>query len=99
MRQELNSASATGTRLFANAAITLVALLLVFGAFDDITTDNATTFRVEYTFLVGCAGWLLFVAWFLIRGGHRTLGFASLVVLASALWAQHAIAPGGAARG
>ena len=94
MRQELNSASADGSRLISNAAITLVALLLVFAAFDDITTDNATTFRVEYTFLVGCAGWLLFVAWSLIRGGHRALGFASLVALASALWAQHAIGPG-----
>ena len=94
MRQELNSASATGTRLLSNATITLVALLLVFAAFDDITTDNATTFRVEYTFLVGCAGWLLFVAWSLIRGGHPALGFASLLALASALWAQQAIGPG-----
>ena len=94
MRQELNSANAVGSQLFANAAITLVALLLVFAAFDDITTDDATTFPVEYSFLVGCAGWLLFVAWSLIRGGHRTLGVASLVALAGALWAQHAIGPG-----
>jgi hypothetical protein len=77
-----------------NAAITIAALFLVFAAFDDITTDNATTFRVEYTFLVGCTAWLLFVAWSLIRGGHRTLGFVSLVALASAVWAQHAIRPG-----
>jgi len=77
-----------------NAAITIGALFLVFAAFDDITTDNATTFRVEYTFLVGCTAWLLFVAWSLIRGGHRTLGFVSLVALASAVWAQHAIGPG-----
>lgn len=94
MQQELNSASAAGSRFLSNATITLVALLLVFAAFDDITTDNATTFPVEYTFLVGCAGWLLFVAWSLIRGGHRALGFASLVALASALWAQRAIGPG-----
>jgi hypothetical protein len=94
MRQERNSASAAGPRLLSHGAITLVALLLVFAAFDDITTDNATTFRVEYTFLVGCAGWLLFVAWSLIRGGHRGLGFASLVALAGALWAQRAIGPG-----
>ena len=93
MQQELNSAGVTVTRFFSNAAITVVALVLVFAAFDDITTDNATTFRVEYTFLVGCAGWLLFVAWSLIRGGHRALGFASLFALASALWAQHAIGP------
>jgi hypothetical protein len=81
------------TRLSTHAAITVVALLLVYAAFDDITTDNATTFRVEYTLLLGCAGWLLFVAWSLIQGGHRTLGFASLVALGSALWAQHAISP------
>jgi hypothetical protein len=93
VRQEPDSAGAA-TRLFAHSAITVVALLLVFAAFDDITTDNATTFRVEYTFLVGCAGWLLFVAYSLIRGGHRTLGFASVVALASALWAQRVIQPG-----
>ena len=98
MRQELNSASAAGSRLLSNATITLVALLLVFAAFDDITTDNATTFLVEYTFLVGCAGWLLFVAWSLIRGGHRALGFSCVVALASALWAQHGIGPGMVAR-
>ena len=94
MRKELNGVGAAGTQLVANAAITLVALLLVFAAFDDITTDNATTFRVEYTILVGCAASLLFVGWSLVRGGHRTLGFVSLVALASALWAQRAIGPG-----
>jgi hypothetical protein len=94
MRQEINSANAAETRLFANAAITLVVLLLVFAAFDDITTDNATTFRVEYTLLVGCTGWLLFVAWSLLRDGHRALGVASLIALGSAVWAQEAIGPG-----
>jgi hypothetical protein len=94
MRQELNSGSAAETQLLANAAITFVALLLIFAAFDDITTDTATTFHVEYTFLVGCAGWLAFVIYSLIRRGHRTLGLVSLVALASALWAQHAIGPG-----
>ena len=98
MRQELNSRSAADNRLFANAAITVVALLLVFAAFDDITTDNATTFYAEFTFLVGCAGWLLFVAWSLMRSGHRALAFSSLVALASALWAQQAIGPGMVAR-
>jgi hypothetical protein len=94
VRQPHHSARGAGPRLFPSAAITLVALLLVFAAFDDITTDNATTFRVEYTFLVGCAGWLLFVAWSLIRGGHRALGSTSLAALASALWAQHAMGTG-----
>lgn len=93
MQQELNSSSVADNRLFASAAITLVTLLLVFAAFDDITTDNATTFHIEYMFLVGCAGWLLFVAWSLIRDGHRSLGLASLVALGSAVWAQRALGP------
>ena len=94
MRQDLNSRSVADNRHFANAAFTVVALLLVFAAFDDITTDSATTFYAEYTFLVGCAGWLLFVAWSLMRSGHRALAFSSFAALASALWAQHAIGPG-----
>jgi hypothetical protein len=93
VRHEPNSAGVVESRLFSRAAITIVALLLTFAAFDDITTDNATTFRVEYTLLVACAGWLLFVAWSLLRDGHRALGIASLASLAGALWAQHAIGP------
>lgn len=69
-------------------------LLLVFAAFDDITTDNATTFRFEYTILLGCSGWLLFVAWDLLRRDYRALGGASLLALASAVWAQRRIGPG-----
>ena len=93
MRQQLNSAGAADSRFLSTAVTTVVALLLAFAAFDDITTDNATTFRVEYTILVGCSGWLLFVAWSLVRGGHRALGLASIAALASALWAQRAIGP------
>ena len=91
MRTELDSAG--GTRVFSNAVITVVVLVLIYAAFDDITTDDATTFRVEYTCLIVSAGWLLFFASSLIRGGHRTLGVASLVALAGALWAQRAIGP------
>ena len=83
------------SRFIRHAAITVAALLLAFAAIDDITTDNATTFRVEYTFLVMCAGWLLFVAWSLIRAGHRALGVVSILALAGALWAQRAIGPAG----
>ena len=82
-----------GSRFFSNAVITVVVLLLAFAAFDDITTDNATTFRLEYTLLIISAGWLLFLAWSLIRSGHRILGFVSLVALGSAVWAQRAIGP------
>ena len=89
------SSSAHAPRFIRQAAITFAALLLAFAAIDDITTDNATRFPVEYTFLVLCAGWLLFVAWSLIRAGHRALGVISIFALAGALWAQRAIGPAG----
>jgi hypothetical protein len=95
MRHALNPADGVESRLFSHGAITVAALLVVYAAFDDITTDTATTFRVEYTLLAGCAVWLLFVAWSLVRGGHRALGFASVLALAGALWAQRAIGPRG----
>ena len=50
------------------AAVTVVVLLLAYAALDDITTDNATSFRVEYGFLILSAGWLAFVAvWAFLR--------------------------------
>jgi hypothetical protein len=50
-----------------DAAITIVALLLMFAALDDITTDNATTFSAEYSALAICGGWLAFVSARLVR--------------------------------
>ena len=82
------------SRLFTQGAITVVALLLTYAAFDDITTDHATTtFRAEYGFLVGCAVWLLYVSSSLWRGHHRGFGFGSLVALSGALWAHRASGP------
>jgi hypothetical protein len=77
-----------------HAAGTFAALLIIFAAFDDITTDNATTFRAEYTLVVICAVWLAFIAVRLARSGHPRLGAASLVALAIGLWSQRAIGPG-----
>jgi hypothetical protein len=77
--------------LIRDGMLSFVALLLAFAAFDDITTDNATSFRVEYTMLVICAVWLGSVAVRLLRRGYRTLGIASLAALAAALWGQFAI--------
>ena len=77
-----------------DAVVTIAALLLVFAAFDDITTDNATSFPLEYTILVASAIWLLFIAGRLMRHGHGLLGGISLLALTSAVWGQRAVAPG-----
>jgi hypothetical protein len=74
--------------------LTIAVLLLVFAAFDDITTDNATSFPLEYTLLAASAVWLLFIAVRLTRHGHGLLGGISLLALASAVWGQRAIGPG-----
>jgi len=63
--------------------ITLAAMALAMLALDDITTDNATQFPVEYGILTVCAAWLLSVAWPLWRSGSRrnaALILASLAV-------------------
>jgi hypothetical protein len=83
-----------GVAFLRDGAITAVALLLVFAAFDDITTDNATAFPVEYTFLVVCAAWLLVVALRLLHARHRALGGVSILGVAAGLWAQRGIGPG-----
>jgi hypothetical protein len=85
---------AADRRLPGNAVVMIAALLLVFAAFDDITTDNATSFRPEYTILVAVAVWLLFIAVRLMGHGHGLLGGISLVALASAVWGQRAVGPG-----
>ena len=85
---------AVSRRLLRDAVVTMAALVLVFAAFDDITTDNATSFPLEYTFLVAAAIWLFFVAVRLMRHGHGLLGGISLVALASAVWGQRAVGPG-----
>jgi hypothetical protein len=81
----------SGQFLLRDALISLVALLLAFAAFDDITTDNSTRFTTEYIVLLGCALWFGFLAVRLIRVGRRTLGFLSLLALSGALWGQRGI--------
>jgi hypothetical protein len=78
----------------ADALVTVPVLLLVFAAFDDITTDNAASFRVEYAFLVISAAWLLTVALRLLAARELTLGIVSIGALAGAVWGQRAIGPG-----
>src|SRR6476661_8344118 len=81
-------------RLPRDAGVTIAALLLVFAAFDDITTDDATSFPLEYTILIASAVWLLFVAVRLMRHGQGMLGGISLLALAGAVWGQRAVGPG-----
>jgi hypothetical protein len=71
-----------------------VAILLTFLAFDDITTDNATSFRFEYTALVACAGWAVVLAVRLARRGHSRLAVASVGLLLALVWGQQKIGPG-----
>jgi hypothetical protein len=39
------------------SAATLAAVVLAFAAFDDITTDRATTFTFEWLGLAACGIW------------------------------------------
>ena len=50
------------------ALTTIVVLLLAYAAFDDITTDNDTDFRLEYGMLILAALWMAYVAvWAVLR--------------------------------
>jgi hypothetical protein len=94
VNQELEIHRAGVLRHLRDGLVTVCVLLLVFAAFDDITTDNATAFPLEYTALIACAGWLFLLGLRLLRQHHHGLGAVSLVALAAAVWAQRAIGPG-----
>jgi cation transport ATPase len=81
-------------QLLRDAAVTFVTVLLAFAAFDDITTDTATTFTFEWVGLAVCAVWLLIVSWRLLRSEHRWLGSISAVALVVSVAAGSAIRPG-----
>jgi hypothetical protein len=81
-------------RLRRDGALTILALLLSFAAFDDITTGNETDFTTEYVAALACSVWLLVLSIRLMRRGHYVLACASLLALAGAFWAQSAIQPG-----
>jgi hypothetical protein len=83
-----------GGSSLAYGLATSVVLVLVFAAFDDITTDNATSFRAEYSALIAAAAWLFVVALRLMRRHQPLLGGISLVALAVGVWGQRGIGPG-----
>ena len=64
-----------------DAAVTLATVLLAFAAFDDITTDNDTSFTFEWAALALCGVWLAMVSWRLLRSEHRWLGLISAIAL------------------
>jgi hypothetical protein len=74
--------------------VTLATVLLAFAAFDDITTDTATTFTFEWFGLAVCGVWLFIMSWRLLRSEHRWLGSVSVVVLVVAVGAGSSIRPG-----
>jgi hypothetical protein len=84
----------SGHRSLRDAAVTLVTVLLAFAAFDDITTDNATTFTVEWVSLAVCGVSLLIVSCRLLWSRHRWLGSASGVALVVGVGAGSAVRPG-----
>jgi hypothetical protein len=74
--------------------VTLAAIALTFLAFDDITTDNATSFRFEYTALAACAAWAIVLTVRLARRGRRMLAVACMSLLLALIWGQQKIGPG-----
>lgn len=76
-----------GAGVFASQGIiTLVVAVLASLALDDITTDNATRFPLEYGILTVAGAWGLFVAYNLLRTGHRAVGTASVLAVGAAAW-------------
>ena len=73
-------------RFLLLGGVTLAAMALAAMALDDITTDNATRFPMEYRLLALCGAWLLVVAWRLIRIGSRMNAAITLVSVAAATW-------------
>jgi len=80
--------------LIVDGFVTLAFIVLAWLAFDDITTDNATSFPVEYTCLLACAIWCLVVAVRLATKGRFILGTASALALVAAVWGQRSIGSG-----
>ena len=89
----LNRAGQSRGQLLRDAVLTFTAVLIAFAAFDDITTDTATTFTSEWLGLGVCAAWLLIVSWRLVRGERRWLGSVSVIALVVAIGAGSTIRP------
>ena len=80
--------------LLRDAAVTLATVLLAVAAFDDITTDTATTFTFEWFGLAVCGVCLLIVSWRLLWSERRWLGSVSVVALVAAVGGGSSFTPG-----
>ena len=69
--------------------VSLFVLLLTWAALDDITTDTAQRFSVEYTLLMLSGAWFAGIGVWLVARGQRMLGAATLAAVAvgiAAFW-------------
>jgi hypothetical protein len=78
--------------------LSIVVLLLTWAALDDITTDNADAFPLEYTLLVLAGIWFGAVAAYLLGRRNTVVGIISAVAVVTgviAFWSlPHHYAPG-----
>jgi len=86
MHKQPDHASGSALSHGAIIAISLLLLFLAYGAIDDITTDRATSFPVEYSLLVGCGAWIVYVAAQFTRARHYMLAVLSVIALCAAAW-------------
>ena len=96
MEGPTSAAPSQSGRSLREGLVALVAVLLAYAAFDDITTGNETDFTVEYVALMLSGAVLLFVSIRQFRSRRYFIACASLAALAGALWAvpalkQHAV--------
>ncbi len=78
-----------------DAVVTFLVVGLALAAVDDITTDRSTgNFLPERIMLAACTVWFAFLAWHLIRAGQRSLGGASLGVVAIGAVVHPGLGPG-----
>jgi hypothetical protein len=65
----------------------VICLLLMFAALDDIGNINETDVSLEYVALGCCLAWFVVVAIGLLRRGHQVLGAVTLSGVAIMTWA------------
>jgi hypothetical protein len=89
-----NLAQHNGIATVFDGVVTGAAVILAFGAFDDITTDNATSFEVEYSCLVLCLIWMAALIARLAKRGLNLLALLCAMLVLAILWGQRQIGPG-----